>query len=238
MGRDRLAQRLIGREAPWPVAERTPQPRSAAEIEAVEAALKDLLAAGLRLGPRYEALSLNEAARCMAEHPHFPPNGYGRKPHVLTEQSRAAIALGILYSYRRPEDGGREEFANSATFPDDCYDGAEAGDYHDLLRHLIGLADTWTCRAIGVTQMPWPEPHDHGFHVTFETDPAIPPLTFPEDKMLDGTLFEHLNANRPSGEMRRFQSTGDGGTIRVLFVTDAEARQIERCIGFGAGHLG
>lgn len=231
-------KRLIGRGAPWSPAEGTPQPRSAAEVAAVEAALKDLLAAGLRLGPRYETLSLNETAQRIAEHPNFPPNGYGCKPHVLTERSRATLALHILYSYRRPEDGGEEEFANSATFPDDCYDGAEAGDYHDLLRRLIGLADTWTCRAISVTQIPWPEPHDHGFHITFETDPPIPPLTFPEDKMLDGILFEQLNANRPSGEMRRFQGTGDGGTILVLFVTDTEARQIERCIGFSAGHLG
>ena len=106
-------RRLFGQERPsppalptWepsppqpamPAGEPEPQPpqrRSEAEIDAVEAALNGLIAAGLRLGGHYEGMDRRAVARAMAEHPEFAV-GDGNETLPLTEHGSDALSIDI-----------------------------------------------------------------------------------------------------------------------------------------------
>ncbi|WP_375275508.1 hypothetical protein [Methylorubrum thiocyanatum] len=224
---------------PVPAWAPTPQPprqRSEAEIDAVEAALNGLIAAGLRLGPHYDGMDRRAVARAMAEHPEFAV-GDGNETLPLTERSSEALSIDILWSYRALADAIEDEFANAAIFEDHCYDGADAETYRALFARLIDLAGIWTGRGVAVAPVPGLGPYGHGFRVAFETQPPIPPLTFPADKNFDWTLLERLDAGRPAGETRRFRVAADGGAGLVLFLDDAEARAIAALLGWGPGDL-
>jgi hypothetical protein len=79
----------------WEPKPQPPQRRSEAEIDAVEAALNGLIAAGLRLGPRYEGMDRRAVARAMAEHPEFAV-GDSNETLPPTEHSSDALSIGIL----------------------------------------------------------------------------------------------------------------------------------------------
>jgi len=198
-----------------------PQQRREAEIDAVEAALEGLIAAGLRLGPRYEGQPRRAVVRAMAEHPEFAAGG-DNATLPLTQRSPEALSIDILWRYRALADGIEDEFANAGIFEDHCYDGADAETYRELFARLIAVAGVWT---------------GHGFRVTFETEPPIPPLTFPADKNFDWSLLEQLDAHRPAGETRRFRVAADGGAGLVLFLDDAEAQAIALRLGWGRDDL-
>jgi len=224
---------------PMPAWEPKPQPprqRSEAEIDAVEAVLNGLIAAGLRLGPHYEGMDRRAVARAMAEHSEFAV-GDGNETLPLTERSSEALAIDILWSYRALADAIEDEFANAAIFEDHCYDGADEETYRALFTRLIALAGVWTGRGVTVSRVPGLGPYGHGFRVAFETQPAIPPLTFPADKNFDWSLLGRLDACRPAGETRRFRVAADGGAGLVLFVEDAEARAIALRLGWGPDDL-
>lgn len=207
-------------------------PRTEDEVSAVEAALADLIAAGLRLGAHYDDLSRREVARRMAEHPEFAAGDWDED---LTARPPDALAIDILWSYRSLADGIEDEFANATLFSDHCYDGAEPADYEDLFRRLVALAGAWTCRRVTASPVPDLGPYGHGFRVAFEAEPPIPPVTFPADKDFDWALLAPLNGSLPPAETRRLRVVADGGTALVLFLTDEETRQVETCLGFGHG---
>ncbi|PXW63723.1 hypothetical protein [Methylobacterium sp. B4] len=224
---------------PLPAWEPEPQPprrRSEAEIDAVEAALSGLIAAGLRLGPHYEGMDRRAVARAMAVHPEFAV-GDANETLPLTEHGSDALSIDILWSYRALADEIEDEFANAAIFVDHCYDGADEDTYRALFARLIALAGVWTGRGITVSRVPGLGPYGHGFRVAFETQPAIAPITFPADKNFDWSLLERLDACRPAGETRRFRIAADGGAGLVLFVDDAEARTISTRLGWGPDDL-
>ncbi|BAU91037.1 hypothetical protein MPPM_2432 [Methylorubrum populi] len=223
---------------PVPAWEPKPQPprqRSEAEIDAVEAALNGLIAAGLRLGPHYEGMDRRAVARAMAEHSEFAV-GDGNETLPLTERSSDALSIDILWSYRALADAIEDEFANAAIFEDHCYDGADEETYRALFTRLIDLAGVWT-GGVTVSRVPGLGPYGHGFRVAFETQPPIPSLTFPADKNFDWSLLERLDACRPAGETRRFRVAADGGAGLVLFVENAEARAIALRLGWGPDDL-
>ncbi len=222
--------------AVWEPKPQPPQPRSEAEIDAVEAALESLIAAGLRLGPHYEKMDRRAVARSMAEHPEFAA-GDDNEPLSLTERSPETLSIDILWSYRALADGIEDEFANAAIFEDHCYDGADEDTYRDLFARLIAVAGVWTGHDVTVSRVPGLGPYGHGFRVAFETEPPIPPLTFPADKNFDWSLLEQLDAHRPAGETRRFRVAADGGAGLVLFLDDAEARAIALRLGWGPDDL-
>ncbi|KQQ31773.1 hypothetical protein ASF53_00630 [Methylobacterium sp. Leaf123] len=222
--------------AVWEPAPQPPQPRSEAEIDAVEAALEGLIAAGLRLGPHYDGQPRRSVARTMAAHPEFAAGGdHATLP--LTQHSPEALSIDILWSYRALADGIEDEFANATIFEDHCYDGADADTYRALFARLIAVAGVWTGRGIAVARVPGLGPYGHGFRVAFETEPPIPPLTFPADKNFDWSLLEQLDASRPAGETRRFRVAADGGAGLVLFLDDAEAQAIALRLGWGPDDL-
>lgn len=229
-------RRLFGQERPsppaWEPAPQPPQPRSEAEIDAVEAALEGLIAAGLRLGPYYEGQPRRAVARAMAEHSEFALGG-DNETLPLTEHSPEALSIDILWSHRALADGIEDEFANATIFVDHCYDGADAETYSALFARLIDLAGAWTGRGVTVSRVPGLGPYGHGFRVAFETQPPIPPLTFPADKNFDWGLLERLDASRPAGETRRFRIAADGGAGLVLFLDDAEAGAIAKRLRLG-----
>lgn len=222
--------------AVWEPTPQPPQHRSEAEIDAVEAALESLIAAGLRLGPHYEGMERRTVARAMAEHPEFAL-GDDNETLSLTERSPEALSIDILWSYRALADGVEDEFANAVIFVDHCYDGADADTYRALFARLIAVAGVWTDRGVTVSRVPGLGPYGHGFRVAFETEPPIPPLTFPADKNFDWSLLEQLDAHRPAGETRRFRIAADAGAGLVLFLDDAEARAIALRLGWGPDDL-
>lgn len=221
---------------PWEPEPPLPQPRSEAEIDAVEAALEGLIAAGLRLGPHYEGLDRRAVARAMAEHSEFAL-GDDNETLCLTERSAEALSIDILWSHRALADGIEDEFANAAIFVDHCYDGASSETYRALFTRLIEIAGVWTCRGITVSPVPGLGPYGHGFRVGFETEPPIPPLIVPADKNFDWSLLEQLDTCRPAGERRRFRVAADGGAGLVMFLEDAEARAIALRLGWGPEDL-
>lgn len=226
-------------QPPMPALEPEPQPprrRSEAEIDAVEAALNGLSAAGLRLGGHYEGMDRRAVARAMAEHPEFAV-GDGNETLPLTGHGSDALSIDILWSYRALVDAIEDEFANAAIFEDHCYDGADEETYRALFVRLIALAGVWTGRGVTVARVPGLGPYGHGFRVAFDTEPPIPPLTFPADKNFDWSLLERLDASRPAGETRRFRVAADGGAGLVLFLDDAEARAIAARLGWGPDDL-
>lgn len=220
----------------WEPTPQPPQVRSEAEIDAVEAALEGLIAAGLRLGPHYEGQSVRAVVRSMAEHPEFAL-GDNNETLPLTERAPDALAIDILWSYRALADGIEDEFANAAIFVDHCYDGADEEPYRALFARVIEIAGVWTCRGLTVSRVPGLGPYGHGFRVAFETEPPIPAITFPADKNFDWSLLEQLDACRPAGETRRFRIAADGGAGLVLFLDDAEARAIALRLGWGPDDL-
>ncbi|WP_232630280.1 hypothetical protein [Methylobacterium sp. Leaf118] len=229
-------RRLLGRAEPAPAFDAPLRhPRREDEVSAVEAALTGLLAAGIRLGPHLRDLSLREVARGMAEHPEFAVGD--EADGDLTLQAPNALAIDILWSYRSLADGIEDEFANATMFSDHCYDGAEPETYTDLFRRLVTLG-AWTCRDVTATPVPDLGPYGHGFRIAFAAEPPIPPVTFPADKDFDWALLAPLNASLPAAEPRRLWVAADGGTALVVFLTDAEARGVETCLGFGPGALG
>ncbi len=222
--------------AVWEPQPQPPHPRSEAEIDAVAAALDGLIAAGLRLGPHYAGMDRRAVARAMAEHPEFAAGGENATL-PLTQHSPEALSIAILWSYRALADGIEDEFANAMIFEDHCYDGADAEAYHALFARLIAVAGVWTGRGVTVAGVPGLGPYGHGFRVSFETEPPIPPLTFPADKNFDWSLLERLDASRPAGETRRFRVAADGGAALVLFLDDAEASAIAGRLGWGPDDL-